>query len=356
MLNMLNMMNTRIRGLSMLAVASSMSLSLVGCGAVEEHPAEPAAPVAVRVATLAAHTAPTMHDVVGTTRAIETAVVAARVMSQIAAVHVQAGDAVRAGQLLVELDDRYLASALRAAEAARAGVDAAVLEAGYALEAARADLGLAETTHERFADLLERRSVSRQEYDEVAARLQGARASVQMAEARGRMAASSGVQMDAQLDAARAAVSYARLIAPMDGIVTARHVDAGSLASPGVPLLTLERVGALELEVSPPASLLSVVTVGQMVPVIFDGPVETTGEIIEIVPTVDPASRTFTLTVRFRPSPDCGPVCSAGRGWPVRRVNGSPCLPPRSSSAARCRRSSLSRRALPGASSCPSAG
>lgn len=218
-------------------------------------------------------------------------------MSQIAAVHVEAGDAVRAGQLLVELDDRDLASALRAAEAARAGVDAAVLEAGYALEAARADLGLAETTHERFTDLLERRSVSRQEYDEVAARLQGARASVQMAEARGRMAASSGVQMDAQLDAARAAVSYTRLTAPMDGIVTARHVDAGSLASPGVPLLTLEGVGALELEVSPPASLLPAVTVGQRVPVIFDGPVETTGEIVEIVPTVDPASRTFMLTV-----------------------------------------------------------
>lgn len=72
MLNMLTMLNTRIRGLSMLAVASSMSLSLTGCGSAEEHPAEPAAPVTVRVATLAVHSAPTMQDVVGTTRASDT--------------------------------------------------------------------------------------------------------------------------------------------------------------------------------------------------------------------------------------------------------------------------------------------
>jgi len=170
----------------------------------------------------------------GTVHARETAVVSAQVMGRIQQVTVREGDSVRAGQTLVVLDD----AALRAqVEQAQAGVKAAQ----NAQAAAQTNAALAASTLGRYKQLESEKSVSPQEMDEVSRRAEGAAASVDA--------------MRAQTDAARAQESgartmlgYTHLVAPFAGVITARMADPGTMAAPGVPLLQVDKAGALQLD------------------------------------------------------------------------------------------------------------
>ncbi len=89
-----------------------------------------------------------------------------------------------------------------------------------------------------------------------------------------------------------------RSAAPFAGLVTERKADPGSLATPGAPLLTLEREGNLRLEASIDESRLGLARIGESVAVEIDGLNRTvSGRVGEIVPSVDPATRTFTAKI-----------------------------------------------------------
>jgi multidrug efflux pump subunit AcrA (membrane-fusion protein) len=275
-------------------------LSLAGCGGSEPEaaPVESLPAATVVVERLALTGWPETYEAVGTVRARYSAEVSSRIASPIQQVHVRAGDQVRAGQLLVELDARDLASNVRQAEAAKVEAENAILEATHAEASAQAQLQLAEVTHKRFADLLEKRSVSPQEYDEAEARLQSAKAAVSMAAARKQQAEAKRSQADSQITAAKIAVGYATIHAPFAGTVTERRLDPGSLASPGMPILTLDQAGAYLLEAAVPESRLAMVRPGQPVTVRIEALAgDYNGQVIEIVPEVDAASRTFTAKI-----------------------------------------------------------
>jgi multidrug efflux pump subunit AcrA (membrane-fusion protein) len=235
---------------------------------------------------------------VGTVRARYSAEVSSRIPSLIQQVHVRAGDQVRAGQLLVELDARDLDSNVRQAEAAKVEAENAILEATHAEASAQTQLQLAEVTHKRFAELLEKRSVSPQEYDEAEARMQSAKAAVAMAAARKQQAEAKRSQAESGITAAKVAAGYAMIHAPFAGTVTERRLDPGSLASPGMPILMLDQVGAYLLEAAVPESRLAMVRPGQQVTVRIEALAgDYSGQVMEIVPEVDAASRTFTAKI-----------------------------------------------------------
>ncbi len=272
---------------------------LAACGSrTEPVPKAAPEPVAVQTETVAAADLPDVYRASGTIRARYTAAVAAKIVAVIREVRVQAGDRVAAGQTLVLLDDRDLQTAVRRAEAARAEAQNALAEADNAIAAARAQLDLAGTTHRRFQDLLAKKSVSQQEYDESAARLRSAEAALQMAEARRRQVGSRIEQAEAEVAAAKVALGYATITAPFAGLVTERRADPGSLATPGTLLLMIEQEGGLRLEASLDESRLALARSGQSVEVEIDGLGRTlTGRVTEIVPAVDPATRTFTAKI-----------------------------------------------------------
>jgi AraC-like DNA-binding protein len=128
--------------------------------------------------------------------------------------------------VLVEIDAREPRAQ---AERARAGQD----ELERAVEGATANAQLAESTYRRFEALRERGSASQQEYDEARARHTAARADL--------------ARLTASRHGARAAVTqavavlgYSSVRAPIAGVVTARFVDPGAQAAPGVPLVAIE--------------------------------------------------------------------------------------------------------------------
>lgn len=273
---------------------------LAGCGeASKEKPVASSAPaVAVSTVTAATETWPSIYEATGTVRARTSAVISAKLTGYVREVKVQAGDRVREGQLLVTLDTRDLDVSSRRAEAAREGVRTAVPEADSAVAAAKANLDLAQVTFGRMQELFQKKSISNQEFDEASARLKAAQAAYDMARARRVQLNSKLAEVDQEVRATEVTRSYADVLAPFAGIVTARPVEPGSLALPGTPLLTIEREGAYRLEASVEESRLAAIRVGQPVSVTLDS-VDRTLEarVSEIVPAVDAASRTYTVKI-----------------------------------------------------------
>lgn len=217
----------------------------------------------------------------GTVHARETAAISAQAPGDIRQVLVEAGDRVRSGELLVLLDTAAMQSALNRASAAQLAVE-------KQQAAAQANAALAAGTLARYQILREQKTVSPQEYDEVEKRSQ-----------------SAALQLEAfaaQNDAAKAAVAgartelgYMQLRAPFAGVVTARMADPGTLATPGVPLLEIDRDGPLQLSTSVDESMIGSVRLGMKVPVSVNEAGAIAGTVAQIVPAADPQSRTFLV-------------------------------------------------------------
>lgn len=249
----------------------------------------------------------------GTVRSKTSSDLSAKVMGVVTAVRVREGERVRAGQVLVEIENQdarallgKAQAGLREAQAAAQEVEQNAQAAQAARRAAEAGRELAQATLRRYQGLHERKSISDQEFDEVKARARVAEAELERAnrmaqviEARRTMVTAKIDQARADVTAAEVAAGYARVAAPFAGVVTARHVEVGTLASPGAPLLTVEETGTYRLEVAIDELRIGQISRETPVRVQLDalGLGEMAGQVAEIVPATDPATRTYTVKI-----------------------------------------------------------
>ncbi len=269
------------------ALAAVMILTAAGCSkqSAEQHaaPSVPAFKGAI-VATVATTDLPEQMTAVGTVRAETSALLAARIPGVVATLAVREGDRVRKGQSLLTLHAQE-------STAGAVGAAAVVEEATHSLDEARSRQKLAESTFARYEKLLAEQAVTRQEFDQRQSEREVATQGVARAEARltqAREAAKS----------ATAIADYTRITAPITGIITQKNIDLGATVFPGSPLLTVEETDRYRLELAAPESLLGRVRVGQRVAVTLDGQASAqTGTVSEVVPQVDPATRTFLVKV-----------------------------------------------------------
>lgn len=154
------------------------------------------------------------------------ATMAAQLAGTVLALHVQAGDRVRAGQVLARIDER---DALAGLQRSQAG-----------LLQAEAELHKASTAAERTRVLRGQGFVSQAALDGADTQLRAAEAGLQQARAARSQAA--------------LARGFAAVVAPFDGVVAATHLEAGDLASPGRPVATLYAPGALRAVAQVPLS------------------------------------------------------------------------------------------------------
>jgi RND family efflux transporter MFP subunit len=275
------------------------ALWLAGCSEPpQEAKSLKAPPVAVSVVTVAEQPWPSIYEATGTVRARTSAVIAARMLGYVREVKVQAGDRVQAGQLLVTLDARDLDVNASKAQAGLDEVRGALPEADHAVAGAKVNLDLAQTTFNRMQELWNKTSVSHQEFDESSAKLKAAQSAYEAARARRAQLDTQAARVQQDIRAAEVARGYAEITAPFAGVVTAKSVDPGTLATPGAPLLTIEREGAYRLEASVEESRLQAIRVGQPVSVKLDGIDRAIdARVSEIVPAVDAASRSYTVKI-----------------------------------------------------------
>lgn len=200
-------------------------------------------------------------ELTGRVRARYETPVAFQVDGRIAARRVDAGQTVKAGDVLFELDPKDLREGVRAAEAAR--------------EAAQAALQTAQDDLARQRDLLERRFISRQGYDRAVLLERAARAELKAA--------------DAGLDQARNALGYAVLRAERAGVLIDVQAELGQVVDTGQTLATLAVAGEREIEVAlpdgtqPPQRGRALAADGTVVDI----------ELREVAGAADPASLTW---------------------------------------------------------------
>jgi membrane fusion protein, multidrug efflux system len=256
------------------------------------------APVAVHIAPVASEQWPAGYEATGTVRARTSAAISSQVMGYVREVRVQAGDRVTAGQMLVVIDSRDLEANYRRAEAGREEARSAQAEAEQAAAAAKAQLDLAKVTFGRMKELFDKKSISNQEFDEANARLKAAEAGYQMAVSKGAQVRAKIAQAEQEVQAAGIMRGYAEIRAPFSGVVISKTAEPGSMATPGAPLLTVEREGSYRLEVPVDESRVASIRIGQAVSVALDALDRTiAARVSEIVPAVDAASRAYLVKI-----------------------------------------------------------
>ena len=115
------------------------------------------------------------------------------------------GSLVRAGQQLYQIDDAVYQANLQSARAQ--------------LSLAQANKALAQSTANRYAPLVKEKAVSRQTYDQALTEVKVASANILVAEA--------------AIKQAEINVQYAKVLAPISGVIGKSNVSEGALVSPG---------------------------------------------------------------------------------------------------------------------------
>lgn len=286
------------QGITFLSVLLAGML-LAGCSETENKTAKAEAVSGLRIQKIELKSVPNQLEAPGTVTAAVTAQVAARSMGTVLQVVVREGDSVRRGELLAQLDERELLARRNAAQAGSQAADAGINQAQKALVAAQANADVMKKTYERYAYLKEQKSVSPQEFDEISAKQQATQAQLEQAKAALEQAQAAGAQAQAEVHAAESVASYARIVAPFDGRVVRRMVEAGSLVSPGMPLFIVEDSLRYQLQATLPAVAMSFIKRGSVARVQFDAVMDKSleGRVAEIEAGADPSSHTLNARI-----------------------------------------------------------
>lgn len=202
----------------------------------------------------------------GSLRAYHQATVKARVSGEVREVLVREGETVKAGQVLVRMDE--------------ADYRARVAQAEGALLAARGQLDIAAKARENNRALLERGFISKNAYDTASSQYDIAQANVN--------AAQGG------LDVSRKALGDTVIRAPIAGVVASRSVQPGEKVSADNKLLDVVDLGRMEMEVAVPTSDIIAIAPGQEVTVRVEGlPQPLPATVARINPATQAGSRSI---------------------------------------------------------------
>ncbi|MCA0392580.1 MAG: efflux RND transporter periplasmic adaptor subunit [Proteobacteria bacterium] len=262
--------NTTMSGRHPMA-GSGIALLLAGvlaaCGS-DEHVREPA-PIRgleTHVVAVAGTGAGRAWD--GVVEAVRQATLTAQTSGRVAGVMHDVNDRVVAGDVLVRLS----------AVEQQAGVDAA-----------RAQLRLAEATYQRMSGLAEGRYVSKMQLDQARAERDAARAQL----------ANVGQQS-----------AYTTIRSPYAGLVATRNVEPGESVGVGQPLVTIFAPDALRIEVSVPQSQADAIRAHPHSTITFDDGRQVAADDVTVFPAADPATHAVKVRVQL---PPLDPVPQPGR-------------------------------------------
>jgi membrane fusion protein (multidrug efflux system) len=187
-----------------------------------------ARPMGVEIAQVKKMTLRDDAEAVGTLRSAQNIMLRPEVAGRVLALGFADGARVRAGQVLVQMDDT-----LQRAE----------------VQQSLAQMSIAKANHKRNQELVAQNFVSQRSLEESSAALQVA---------------------DAQLGLSCARLERMRLIAPFNGVVGIRNVNVGDYVKDGADLINLENIGSLYVDYRLPERYQTKVMPGQLIEVKLD--------------------------------------------------------------------------------------
>ena len=226
-----------------------LGLALLGAFVFVVARTGPFAPTRVTVATVGeAGVAPALFGI-GTVEARRSYLIGPTAAGRVLRVAVDVGEAVKAGQLLAEMDPVDLDQRVVSLEASISRAASAVAAA----EAQRRDMlarrEVASINARRYVDLGEQKFVSPSVVEARQQEQTSAEAALAAAEANLAAARQDGTRLRAERDGVRQQRQNIRLVAPADGVVTARDAEPGSTVVAGQAVVRLVDPASLWLRV-----------------------------------------------------------------------------------------------------------
>ncbi len=224
--------------------------------------------MSARVETVQVEKLPRQIDVRGTIAAEHDAVLTSRAIGPVVGKHVKIGDAVRRGQLLVEIESDMSGGGLA--------------QATGALAQAQASLALSERNYRRFESLYAKKACSELELD---------MARMQFEQSRGAVEQAQGA-----VNAASAVAGESSLRAPFDAMVVDILVSVGDMVAAGRPVIHLQSSEGRELQFTVRAGDRRFVRSGDRIPFTVESQAELGVQyatITEVAPAADPTTHSF---------------------------------------------------------------
>ena len=224
----------------------------------------------------------------------QSTIISSRILARIKKVHVRAGDMVKQGQILVELEQTDLQSRVQQADSAIQSVHARLTEAKKAFARAK--------------DLTKKGLLAQAELD----RAQANRDAFVADLARTQQA----------LEEANIALGFAKVVAPISGRIVDRFAEPGDTAQPGVPLLSLYNPLSLRVEAYVREQLALSLTNAQSLDVVIPAlQIRLSSNIEELVPAGSAGSRSFLVKSRLKNSQNLLPGMYAQLRVPAGKTN-----------------------------------
>lgn len=227
------------------------------------------------------------YDTSGTVKASSVSAVSSRIMGTVTSIRVKEGDRVKRGHLLLTIDDSDVVQKLQ-------GAQQAYLEAQKALGAADENRNLANITYQRYKKLYEEKALTGQEFDQMKTQMRVAEMDYE------RTKAAAG-RAEAGMNEAKVYHGFAHVVSPVEGIITEKKIELGSMAVPGVPLMTVEDNSSYRIEINISEKFAGRIKPGDEVEIFIDTLNKSVkGTVTEAVPSVDPASRSFLAKISLK--------------------------------------------------------
>ena len=258
-------MNTWKRTALVAALAFSTA-SLTACSKSPPDALQVQSKVAAPVMQMGSQSMAAFARVPGTVTAHQQVQLSSRLSGYIRAMSVRDGQAVKAGQLLFEVDPTDVLGQVQQAQAGLAEAESALTDA--------------RSNYDRFKALYAQQAIPEKQWDQV-------KSAYAMAQARA-AAARGGIST------ARSQLRYARVTAPFSGIITRKFMQNGDLASPGQPILGLANTSRLEVQCSVSGTLYRSLQIGQKVAVISDGK-SVSATVLDMVGAADAMTHTHMV-------------------------------------------------------------
>lgn len=203
-----------------ITIISLAALFFTSCGSDEKEKTSTLQPIAVKVSgNVNSNSSSPYVTASGKIESESSANLSTRMMGYVTKLNVRVGQNVSAGQLLVSINNTDL-------QAKKAQVDASITQATAGYNSAKKD-------YDRFVNLFAQQSASQKELDDMTARYEMAKAGLEAAK-----------QMRNEV---MAQFSYSNITAPFSGIVTNTFVKEGDMANPGMPLVSIEGSGRMQV-------------------------------------------------------------------------------------------------------------
>lgn len=309
-----------------LAVAGLLAASVMLGGCAKQAQQRGPAALDVEAAQAQRRDIATYLTLDGQVAPLEESTLAFQQSGPVSAVYVNQGDEVSAGELLAKIDDSTLRAQLAQVEAQIAqassqaqssalNVPITQQQTSQAAASAKAALASAKLTYDQDTQLFKQGYVSQSQLEQARAQYVAAQSQYNTAVAN---QGSTGIQSSnaaaareavraaqAQANVLRTEIGQTSLYAPFDGVVTARLMDPGAMASPGNPALKVSKINTVWLNVNVPDVDLQYVHAGT--PVKFNASQLGQRTFTGTVSTVNavPTQGTLSYQARIRqPNPD----------------------------------------------------